>query len=98
MSIKHIAAAVITPAAIAGIALSTGAAASAETVHHAPHSKAHVWVTVRSGDTLSGIAAAHHMSWEALWETPPNRSRIHDPNMITVGEGVRIPADPSRWA
>ena len=98
MNIKHIAAAAITPAAIAGIVLSTGAAANAATVHHSARGKAHVWVTVRAGDTLSGIAAAHHMSWQALWTASPNRSHISDPNLIMVGEHLRIPADPSRWA
>jgi LysM repeat protein len=102
MSIKHIAAAMIAPAAIAGIALSTGSAASAATVHHAAHhagrDKYHQWVTVRLGDTLSGIADAHHMSWEALYAAPPNSSRIHDPNVLTVGERLRIPADPKLWA
>lgn len=95
MSIKHIAAAVITPAAIVGMALSTGAAANAATIHHSADNQ---WVTVRAGDTLTGIAAAHHMSWEALYATPPNFRRISNPNLIFVGERVRIPADPSMRA
>ena len=94
MGIKHVAAAIIAPAAVAGVALSTAAAASAATVHHAQPGKYHQWVTVRTGDTLSGIAAKHHMSWEALYATPPNMKRIHDPNVIAVGERLRIPADP----
>jgi LysM repeat protein len=98
MNIKYIAAAMIGPAAIAGVALSTGSAASAATVHPAAQAKYHRWVTVRTGDTLSGIAAAHHMSWEALYAAPPNRSRIQDPNVLTTGERVRIPADPALWA
>ncbi len=97
MSIKNIAAAMIAPAAIAGVALSTGAAANAATIHKAPE-KYNQWVTVRSGDTLSKIADAHHMSWEALYMAPPNKSRIHDPNLVTVGERLRIPADPKLWA
>jgi LysM repeat protein len=98
MSIKNIAAAMIAPAAIAGVALSTGAAANAATVHNAAPKKYNQWVTVRSGDTLSKIAAEHHMSWEALYMAPPNKSRIHDPNLVTVGERLRIPADPKLWA
>lgn len=97
MNIKNIAAVMIAPAAIAGVALSTGAAANAATVHKAPE-KYNQWVTVRSGDSLSKIATAHHMSWEALYMAPPNRSRIHDPNLVTVGERLRIPADPKLWA
>jgi LysM repeat protein len=101
MAIKHIAAAMITPAAIAGIALSTGSAASAATVHHAAgqhaaQDKYHRWVTVQDGDTLSGIAAAHRMSWPALYEA--NRARIADPDVLTTGESLRIPADPALWA
>jgi len=98
MNIKYIAAAMIAPAAIAGVALSTGSAASAATVHPAAQAKYHRWVTVRTGDTLSGIAAAHHMSWQALYAAPPNRSRIQDPNVLTTGERLRIPADPALWA
>lgn len=55
---------------------------------------ARVWVTVRTGDTLSGIAAAHHMSWQAIYATPPNTRVLHDPNVLLAGERVRIPADP----
>jgi hypothetical protein len=107
MSIKHVAAAMITPTAIAGIALSTGASASAAPVHyaahHAPrHARHHQqrqrhhyqWVTVQAGDTLSRIAAAHHMSWEALYATFPNYHRVADPDMIRVGEHLRLPRDP----
>ncbi len=101
MAIKHIAAAMITPAAIAGITLSTGGAASAATAHqavgqHAAQGKYHRWVTVQDGDTLSGIAAAHRMSWPALYEA--NRARIADPDVLTTGESLRIPADPALWA
>ena len=103
MGIKHIAAAMIAPAAIAGVALSTGGAANAAAVsharpkaavHHARPNKYHQWVTVRAGDTLSGLAAAHHISWQALYATPPNMKTVHNPNVITVGERLRIPADP----
>ncbi len=75
MAIKHIATAMIAPAAIAGVALSTGSPASAATAHQAAGQQAapdkyHQWVTVHTGDTLSGIAARHHMSWEALYTAP----------------------------
>ena len=101
MAIKYIAAAMIAPAAIAGVALSTGSAASAATVHqaagrHAAQDKYHRWVTVKDGDTLSGIAAAHRMSWPALYEA--NRARIADPDVLTTGQSLRIPADPALWA
>ena len=105
MSIKNIAAAMIAPAAIAGVALSTGAAANAATVHN---NAATVHNAAKNKYQPVGhcsfrrhsqqIAAAHHMSWEALYVAPPNRSRIHDPNLVTVGERLRIPADPELWA
>jgi LysM repeat protein len=101
MSIKHVAAAVITPAAITGMVLSTGAAASAAPVHRAarhPEHHSYQWVSVRPGDTLSAIAAAHHISWEALYATPPNWGHIPDPNVILAGEHLRIPKDPSMRA
>ena len=101
MAIKYIAAAMIAPAAIAGVALSSGSAASAATVHQAAaqrtaQAKYHQWVTVQDGDTLSGIAAAHRMSWPALYEA--NRARIADPDVLTTGQSLRIPADPALWA
>ena len=101
MTIKYIAAAMIAPAAIAGVALSSGSAASAATVHQAAaqrtaQAKYHQWVTVQDGDTLSGIAAAHRMSWPALYEA--NRARIADPDVLTTGQSLRIPADPALWA
>jgi LysM repeat protein len=110
MSIKHVAAAVIAPTAIAGIALSTGATASAAPVHYAAHHSPrqarhhrqhqqgqhpYQWVTVQAGDTLSRIAAAHHMSWEALYATFPNYHRVADPDMIRAGQHLRLPKDPA---
>jgi LysM repeat protein len=58
------------------------------------HSAADQWVTVRAGDTLSGIAAAHHMSWQAIYATPPNPRLLQNPDLIFAGERLRIPADP----
>lgn len=103
MKIKQIATATLMPATIAGLALSTGTAAHAATHRHAQgkaaqhahaSGRAHQWVTVRRGDTLSGIAAAHHMSWQAIYATPPNTARLADPNVLLVGERLRIPAAP----
>ncbi len=36
------------------------------------------------------------MSWQALYEA--NRARIADPDVLTTGESLRIPADPALWA
>jgi hypothetical protein len=99
--IKKIATATLMPATVAGLALSSGTAAHAAThrhavakaAHHASAS-AHRWVTVQSGDTLSGIAAAHHMTWEAIYATPPNMKHLANPNLVTVGERLRIPENP----
>jgi LysM repeat protein len=54
-----------------------------------------VWVTVKAGQTLSGIASAHHMTWEAIYATPPNTKVLHNPDLVTAGERLRIPADPA---
>jgi hypothetical protein len=101
MKIKKIATATLMPATIAGLALSGGTAAHAATHRHASKVAAHhdrgkpgQWVTVQAGDTLSGIAAAHHMSWEAIYATPPNTKVLSDPNLLTVGERLRIPENP----
>ena len=101
MKIKKIATATLMPATIAGIALAGGTAAHAATerhtskvgAHHASSSAEH-WVTVQAGNTLSGIAAAHHMTWEAIYATPPNMKVLTDPNLLTVGERLRIPDNP----
>jgi hypothetical protein len=48
--------------------------------------------TVRSGDTLSGIAAkfyGHPGRW--TWIYAANRAKIHNPNIIYVGERLTIP-------
>ncbi len=48
--------------------------------------------TVRSGDTLSSIAARYyHNSGHWTWIYEANRSRIHNPNSIYVGERLTIP-------
>jgi LysM repeat protein len=101
MKIKTIATATLMPATIAGLALAGGTAAHAATHRHTSRVAAHHasaapdrWVTVQAGDTLSGIAAAHHMNWEAIYATPPNMKVLSDPNLLTVGERLRIPENP----
>jgi LysM repeat protein len=48
--------------------------------------------TVRSGDTLSSIAERYyHNSGDWTWIYAANRSKIHDPNSIYVGESLTIP-------
>jgi LysM repeat protein len=51
--------------------------------------------TVRSGDTLSGIAQrfyGHPSDWAYLYKI--NKSTIKDPNLIFAGEQVAVPTDP----
>jgi len=48
--------------------------------------------TVQSGDTLSAIAEAHYgdaSRWPEIFEA--NRDQIDDPNLIRVGQELRIP-------
>lgn len=51
--------------------------------------------TVRAGDTLSGIAQrlyGHAGRWHWLYEA--NRSKIHNPNLIYVGQVLSVPHGP----
>ena len=112
MKIKKIAVATFLPAAVTGIGLSSLAAAEAATGHAGGHllaqsagqhkhrraadGKARTWVSVRPGDTLSRIAAAHHMSWQAVFATPPNFRHLASPDLLTVGQRLRIPSHPKR--
>jgi hypothetical protein len=114
MTIKKIAAATFLPAAISGIGLSSLAAAQAATGHvgghaqaqltgqhkhrRAAHGTAHAWVSVRHGDTLSRIAGGHHMTWQAIYATPPNFRHLASPDLLTVGQRLRIPSNPKRRA
>jgi LysM repeat protein len=53
--------------------------------------------TVRSGDTLSGIAGKMYhnpAAWPAIYDS--NRGKVRWANEITVGEKLNIPAKPSR--
>ena len=51
--------------------------------------------TVRTGDTLSGIAQrfyGHAGDWPYLYRV--NRGTVSDPNLIYTGEVLRVPTDP----
>jgi hypothetical protein len=52
------------------------------------------WITVRAGETLAGIGRAHHMSWEAIYATPPNMGMLGKPGDLRAGERLRIPQNP----
>jgi nucleoid-associated protein YgaU len=71
--------------------------ASATTVTEQAHTTALVkqaarTYRVRSGDTLSGIAARfYHNPARWTWIYAANRSKIHNPNIIFVGEKLTIP-------
>ena len=52
------------------------------------------WVTVRAGQTLKSIAAAHDMSWQAINATPPNARYLRDHATLRPGMRLRLPADP----
>jgi LysM repeat protein len=49
-----------------------------------------VLYTVKPGDTLSGVAQQYNTTWEAIYHD--NQSEIRNPNLIYVGEQLRIPA------
>ena len=48
------------------------------------------YVTVSPGNTLSGIASHHGITWEQLWYA--NYQQVRDPNLIFPGEKLVIPA------
>lgn len=58
---------------------------------HAPAPSHVCGYTVKSGDTLSGIAAAHGMNWPDLWNFAGNRQSIPNPNLIYVGQTIAVP-------
>lgn len=55
--------------------------------HHKHHKRKTREVTVRRGDTLSGIARRHHMSLRKLEKANP---QIKNPNLIYPGEKVKL--------
>jgi hypothetical protein len=48
--------------------------------------------TVQQGDTLYSIARRFGVPWEAIWEA--NRSTLERPEMLQVGQTLRIPPAP----
>jgi nucleoid-associated protein YgaU len=48
-------------------------------------------VSVRRGDTLGSLAQRYHVSggWKALYSA--NKARVHNPNLIYVGQVLRLP-------
>ncbi len=81
----------------AGLSRSNGAAVSTSTTvtkkattTKKASSSAHKTVSVRSGDTLSKIAARYHVSggWKGLWKL--NTSTVSNPNRINIGQKLRI--------
>ena len=56
--------------------------------HHANH---HATYRVKSGDTLSKIAKAHHVNggWHHLYRL--NQHRLHNPNVLHVGQVLLLP-------
>ena len=105
MKLKHLALATLVPAAVAGTTVSAVAFASPSAAHPQPApakpavktpvvKKTDQWITVQRGQTLSSIARAHHISWDALVGTAPNTAHLHYPYHLVPGEHLRIPADP----
>lgn len=54
------------------------------------------WYTVVRGDTLSGIAARFNVAggWQSIYEI--NRDKISNPNLIYIGQVIRIPGGTSQ--
>ncbi len=48
-------------------------------------------ITVHRGDTLSRLAGKHHIhgGWQALYRA--NKSRLHNPNVLHVGQQLLLP-------
>jgi hypothetical protein len=105
VKLKHLALATIVPGAVAGLTVSAVAVAApstpaAPTAHAAKPAvkKSDQWITVQRGQTLTSIARAHHISWDALVGTPPNTRHLHYPYKLVPGEHLRIPANPKQRA
>ena len=60
-------------------------------VKHHHHKARHKTYRVKSGDTLSKIAHRLHVEggWKALFKA--NRSHLHNPNVLRVGQLLRLP-------
>jgi LysM repeat protein len=94
--------AVAPQAANAAVASPAGPAAVAEVVHTdalitaaKPAATTTRTYTVRSGDTLSGISRRFYgttADWP--WLARVNSSVVHNPNVLYVGEKLKLPSDP----
>ncbi|HET7530755.1 MAG TPA: transglycosylase family protein [Mycobacteriales bacterium] len=84
-----------TPKSTTHSSSTSGATVAKSTHHHRHHAKRHTraMYVVRSGDTLSGIAATHDVrgGWRALYRA--NRTLIgSNPDLIQIGMHLHIPA------
>jgi hypothetical protein len=101
VKIKKLAASTLLPAAVAGLTLSSGAAAMAAPVRHfgagaAGHRTSggtHQRLAAHRGDTLGALAAA---SWEALYATSPSHRAAPRPDELTAAQ--RLGSQASRSA
>ncbi|MGH3190202.1 MAG: LysM peptidoglycan-binding domain-containing protein [Streptosporangiaceae bacterium] len=81
-------------AAVVGAASATTVAGQVQTdavvVHHQPTARSYI---VQRGDTLSVIAERFYHNpadWRAIYDA--NTAKVHNPNVIYVGEKLTIPA------
>jgi nucleoid-associated protein YgaU len=81
--------------ATSSVKKSTTHKAKKKAVHHVKHTAVKLsgkTYTVKSGDTLSTIAVKKHVKggWHRLFAA--NTSRVDNPNLIFVGQILRLPA------
>jgi hypothetical protein len=75
---------------------------AATTGHHQHRQGADAQVTVREGETLSGIAAQHGIDdWQQLWEAndgreEPDGHRLTEPDLIYPGWTLTVPTSSPR--
>jgi LysM repeat protein len=76
---------------VSGAALGGAATAWAPTPAPAVAAPVTNYYTVKSGDTLSGIASTHGTTWQAIYANPQNASVIgSNPNLIMPGQRLII--------
>lgn len=76
----------------AGLTVATRARRARKKVRKAGMKKSGTPYTIRSGDTLSSIAARHHTTWQKIYAA--NRAAIgSNPSRIQVGVKLVVPAD-----
>lgn len=63
-----------------------GATCAAMAIVGATSASATTMYTVRSGDTLSKVAAAHHMTWQTLAKI----NHLSNPNLVRVGQRLSV--------